>query len=113
MGDAEATQFLTMLANDTLRATYAGRIAQRARVVSELGARLRERPAAEWLDRLAAAGVPCGVVRSVLEVLEDTEASARTGMPPSVPGLVRREPPRLGQHSDAVRVFKWGAFSQV
>lgn len=104
---------LESLANDAALATNAGRLKERQRVVWALAARLRERSAAEWLERLDAAGVPCGVVRSVLEVLADVDASALTGMPPSIPGSVRRGSPRLGEHSDAVRAFKWDAFSRV
>ena len=58
------------------------------------------------------AGVPCGVVRSVLEVLADRQRDrALTGMPPSVPGAVRRPPPRLGEHSALVRARGWDAFA--
>jgi crotonobetainyl-CoA:carnitine CoA-transferase CaiB-like acyl-CoA transferase len=72
--------------------------------------RVKSRPAAEWVDRLDAVGVPCGVVRSVLEVLATAGGSPLTGMPPSVPGMVRRPPPRLGEHSALVRERGWGAF---
>ena len=37
------------------------------------------KPAAHWRARLDAAGVPNGVVQSVLEALRDTNASARDG----------------------------------
>jgi crotonobetainyl-CoA:carnitine CoA-transferase CaiB-like acyl-CoA transferase len=64
-----------------------------------------------WITLLRAAGVPCGIVRTVPEVLGDSAASARSGMPPSVPGAVRRAPPRLGEHSLLVRAEGWRAFS--
>jgi crotonobetainyl-CoA:carnitine CoA-transferase CaiB-like acyl-CoA transferase len=102
---------LEALAIDPALRTNAGRLAERTRVVSVIAARVKERPASEWLERLEGAGVPCGVVRSVLEVLSSTGGSALTGMPPSVPGSVRLPPPRLGEHSALVRSLGWEAFS--
>ncbi len=99
------------LAADPALATNAGRIAQRARVVSALAQRLATRPASEWLARLESAGVPCGIVRSVPEVLAGGTASAETGLPPSIPGSVRRPPPRLGEHTALVRAEGWNAFA--
>jgi crotonobetainyl-CoA:carnitine CoA-transferase CaiB-like acyl-CoA transferase len=99
------------LAADPGLGTNAGRLAHRERVTRVLAERVRERPAAEWVARLDAAGVPCGVVRSVLEVLATAGGSALTGMPPSVPGEVRRPPPMLGEHSTLVRERRWGAFA--
>jgi crotonobetainyl-CoA:carnitine CoA-transferase CaiB-like acyl-CoA transferase len=98
------------LADDPELRTNAGRLAHRERVAQRLAARIKERPAAQWVDRLDAAGVPCGVVRSVLEVLTTTGGSASTGMPPSVPGTIRHPPPRLGEHSSLVRERGWRAF---
>lgn len=101
---------LEHLASDAELGTNAGRLAHRARIVEAMGTRVRERSAAEWRGRLDAVGVPCGVVRSVLEVLESADASAITGMPMAVPGSVRRRPPRLGEHTSLVREAGWGAF---
>jgi hypothetical protein len=50
------------------------------------------------------------VVRTVLEVLASSGGSALTGMPPSVPGTIRRPPPTLGEHSAVVRERGWAAF---
>ena len=102
---------LESLEDDVSLRLNAGRLEQRAHVVGIMRARLRERTAAEWRTRLDAAGVPNGVVRSVPEVLADSEASAVTGMPSSVPGTSRRLPPRLGEHTALVRARGWGAFS--
>jgi crotonobetainyl-CoA:carnitine CoA-transferase CaiB-like acyl-CoA transferase len=98
------------LANDDALRTNAGRIAARERIVTGITGRLKERPAAEWVARLDAAGVPCGVVRTVPEALAETSASSLTGLPPSVEGRVRRAPPRLGEHSAVVRQRGWDAF---
>ncbi len=104
---------LDLLAADPALRTNAGRLAARERVVSAIAERLRGAPAARWLAALEGAGVPCGVVRSVPEVLASSSGSALTGMPPSVPGVVRRPPPRLGEHTEAVRVSGWGAFDDA
>ena len=98
------------LAADPALATNAGRLAARERVVREIGAALRARPAAAWLAALSAAGVPCGVVKPVLEALREVSASALTGVAPQVPGSVRRAPPRLDEHGAAVRAHGWAAF---
>jgi crotonobetainyl-CoA:carnitine CoA-transferase CaiB-like acyl-CoA transferase len=98
------------LANDDALRTNAGRLAHRGRVVGAMASRIAERPAGEWRTRLESVGVPCGLVLTVDEVLASRDASALTGMPPSVPGTVRRAPPRLGEHSAAVREQGWDAF---
>jgi crotonobetainyl-CoA:carnitine CoA-transferase CaiB-like acyl-CoA transferase len=73
---------------------------------------MRERTASEWRALFDASGVPNGVVRSVLEVLEAAHGSAITGMAPSVPGSIRRRPPKLGEHTELVRLVKWRAFQR-
>jgi len=98
------------VAEDDSLATNAGRVAQRERVVAVLAARVREKPAQYWIDRLGAAAVPCGLIRSVAEALENTNAEARTGVPPSVPGRVRFPPPKLDEHGDSIRTLGWRAF---
>jgi crotonobetainyl-CoA:carnitine CoA-transferase CaiB-like acyl-CoA transferase len=101
---------LIELVEDPALATNAGRIAQRDRVVAALARRFATRPAADWVARLEGAGVPCGLVRTVPEVLAHGGASARAGLPPSVPGSIRRPPPRLGEHTALVRAKGWNAF---
>jgi crotonobetainyl-CoA:carnitine CoA-transferase CaiB-like acyl-CoA transferase len=83
--------------------------------------RLRSRPRAYWIETLSGAGIPCGSVRNLNEVFEDPQLRARgmlasiehqaigmltlTGIPVKLsetPGEVRRAPPRLGEHTDAV-----------
>jgi crotonobetainyl-CoA:carnitine CoA-transferase CaiB-like acyl-CoA transferase len=99
------------LGDDRELATNAGRLAARAQVVARIAERVARESAAHWIERLDAAGVPCGIVRSVPEVLADLPVSARSGLPPSVPGTVRRPPPRLGEHSARVRAEGWNAFA--
>jgi crotonobetainyl-CoA:carnitine CoA-transferase CaiB-like acyl-CoA transferase len=101
------------LASDATLSTNAGRLAQRERVVNEIAARVRQRPAAEWARRLDAAGVPNGLVKTVLETLREEPASPLTGVAPSVPGSVRLPPPRLDQHGVQVREFGWKVFEKL
>jgi crotonobetainyl-CoA:carnitine CoA-transferase CaiB-like acyl-CoA transferase len=75
--------------------------------------RLATSTADGWRSRLDAAGVPCGVVRDVREVLAASGASAEMGMPPSVPGAWRLPPPGLGEHSQLVRAQGWKAFGTL
>jgi formyl-CoA transferase/CoA:oxalate CoA-transferase len=82
---------------------------------------MRQRTRDDWIRDFAAAGVPCGAVRSVPEALSDPQVSARKmveavehavlgplkvlGTPiklSATPASVRTAPPTLGQHTDAV-----------
>lgn len=82
---------------------------------------IRSRSRAEWIGALTAAGVPCGDVRKVQDVLTDPQVRARRmiegvqhatagpltvlGVPiklSDTPGTVRTAPPTLGQHTDDV-----------
>jgi crotonobetainyl-CoA:carnitine CoA-transferase CaiB-like acyl-CoA transferase len=98
------------LATDAALATNAGRLAHRDRVIAALARRLSTRRAAAWQRLLDQAGVPNGVVKSVLEALREVDASPLTGVAPSAGGSIRRPPPRLNEHGDAIRRFGWGAF---
>ena len=83
--------------------------------------RLRTQPRQYWIDRLNATGVPCGSVRNLHELFADPQIEAREmvaqvehatigalrvlGVPVKLsdtPGAVRKAPPRLGEHTDAV-----------
>ena len=101
---------LSDLVSDESLATNAGRLARRDHVVSAIGARLREGNAAEWIGLLDRAGVPCGIVKTVLEALKEVSASPLTGIAPSVPGSIRLPPPRLDEHGDEIRRLGWGVF---
>jgi glutaryl-CoA transferase len=98
------------LAADAALATNAGRLANRDRIIAALAARLSTRPAAAWRPLLDGAAVPNGVVKSVLEALREVDASPLTGVAPSAGGSVRRPPPQLDEHGDAIRRSGWGAF---
>jgi len=86
-----------------------------------VAAALGTRPRRYWIERLSAAGVPCGSVRNLQEVFDDPQIAAREmvtrlehavagplqllGVPVKLsdtPGGVRTAPPTLGQHTDAV-----------
>jgi crotonobetainyl-CoA:carnitine CoA-transferase CaiB-like acyl-CoA transferase len=83
--------------------------------------RLRVETRQYWIDRLTAAGVPCGSVRNFKELFEDPQIAAREmiarvehatigqlqalGVPVKLsdtPGAVKTAPPTLGQHTAAV-----------
>jgi crotonobetainyl-CoA:carnitine CoA-transferase CaiB-like acyl-CoA transferase len=104
---------LSDLASDPGLDTNAGRLAQRDRVVTAIADRLETAETTHWLGALSGAGVPCGVVRSVKEALAEIPGSPVTGITPSVPGTVRRRPPKLDEHGAQVRSEGWGAFSQT
>jgi succinate--hydroxymethylglutarate CoA-transferase len=76
---------------------------------------------AAWIERLRAAGVPCGPINSVAEALNDPHTLARdmvrtvkhptagdlkmVGIPfrfSGTPAMIRRAPPLLGQHTEEV-----------
>jgi crotonobetainyl-CoA:carnitine CoA-transferase CaiB-like acyl-CoA transferase len=103
---------LAALAADPALATNAGRLAQRQRVIKEFSSTLAGAPAAVWLERLHAAGVPAGVVKTVREVTMEVEASPVTGMPPSFSGekSLRFPPPRLDEHGGVIRHSGWRVF---
>jgi crotonobetainyl-CoA:carnitine CoA-transferase CaiB-like acyl-CoA transferase len=82
---------------------------------------LRRRTRGDWIERLTAAGVPCGSVRDLGEVFTDPQLDAREmiaraehatlgairllGVPVKLsetPGSIRMAPPTLGQHTDSV-----------
>jgi succinate---hydroxymethylglutarate CoA-transferase len=84
-------------------------------------------PAASWLEKLQAVGVPCGKINSVAEALDDPHTAARrmveTVEHPVIGTLkmlgipfkfsdtacsVRRAPPTLGQHSNEILADELG-----
>ncbi|WP_245645431.1 CaiB/BaiF CoA transferase family protein [Pseudonocardia acaciae] len=65
------------LADDPALASNAGRRAERERIVDAIQRRLRTAGAEEWLERLAAAGVPAAPVQRLAEVVADRQVAAR------------------------------------
>ena len=109
------------VAEDPRFATNRDRVSHYGILRPLLAERIRQRPRAEWIERLMAAGVPCGSVRDVSEVLRDPQMTAREmiaavehaaigsvqvlGVPiklSETPGTVRTAPPTLGQHTDQI-----------
>lgn len=109
------------LASDPRFATNQSRVSNYDALRPLIAARLKERPRREWIRELTAAGVPCGSVRDVAEVLADGHLQARSmievlehasagpvrvlGVPiklSDTPGGVRTAPPTLGQHTDQI-----------
>lgn len=103
---------LPALAGDERLATNAGRLAHRAHVVAAVAERVATRSAAAWMRDLDAAGIPCGLVRSVLEAVRDAGASPLTGIPPAIPGTIRLPPPLLDEHGESIRADGWNAFTR-
>ncbi len=112
---------LNDLAADARFATNAQRVAAYNELRPRLAERLRQRPGREWLAAIDAAGVPCGSVKSIDQVLTDPQILARDmvveiehattgalrtlGVPiklSDTPGRVRTPPPRLGEHTEEV-----------
>ena len=106
------------LADDPRFRTNPDRIRHRADLLPLLDAVFRTRPAAVWLEALRAAGVPCGPISTVDEIVVDPQVRAREmlveidhpsagritvpGLPvkcSATPGSIRRPPPRLGEHT--------------
>jgi crotonobetainyl-CoA:carnitine CoA-transferase CaiB-like acyl-CoA transferase len=69
------------LASDPRFATNSDRVARREELHALLEARLRERPAEEWAERLLAAGVPAGAVNDLAGAFA---LAARLGLDPVV-----------------------------
>lgn len=99
------------LSADAALATNAGRVRAREHVVAAIAERVQALPAAEWILRLERVGVPCGVVKPVLEALREVEVSPLSGVAPAGNTAVRRPPPRLDEHGALLRAAGWDAFA--
>jgi len=106
------------LATDPRFRTVADRVANNNALVAILAESLRQKPSADWLAMLEAAGIPAGPVMHYDEVFTDPhilarEMVARTEHPVTgtfhtlgvtvklsdTPGSVRLPAPRLGEHT--------------
>jgi crotonobetainyl-CoA:carnitine CoA-transferase CaiB-like acyl-CoA transferase len=109
------------LAGDERFATNAGRVRHRDVLVPRLQAALLSRERQAWLSMLEAAGIPCGPVNDIAEVVADPQVQARgmvflmehpqAGSMPLVNSPIRlsatpvehrHAPPLLGEHTDDV-----------
>lgn len=91
--------------------TNRGRLARRSEIAEAFARVLRQRSASDWMGAMDSARVPCGIVKTVLEVMEEsTGASPLVGMPSAVGGRTRLPPPSLDEQGDLVRQKGWDAF---
>ena len=109
------------LLGDPRFATPMARVGERAALTAALEERLAARDAADWVERLNAAGVPSGPINDMAEVFADPQVRARkmlvelphpalgtlrtTGIPIKLsasPGAITQLPPELGADTDAV-----------
>ena len=112
---------LPSLGDEPAFADNPSRVVNHAELRGRLTPALRSHPRQYWIDVLTQAGVPCGAVREVHDVLADPQVLAREmvasvehatagtlevlGVPVKLsetPGSVRTAPPTLGQHTAAV-----------
>lgn len=101
---------LARLADDSTLATNAQRVLRRRDIVDAFEQTLGSAAAEHWGKVLDEVGVPNGVVRSILDVVGEVDASAITGMPSSVGGRAHLAPPELDQHGTAIRARGWNVF---
>jgi crotonobetainyl-CoA:carnitine CoA-transferase CaiB-like acyl-CoA transferase len=97
------------------------RVAHREALDGLIADTLRQDDAAAWVEKLKAAGVPCGRINSVKQAFDDPQTAARRmietvehpeigplkviGTPfkmSGTPTSVRRAPPRLGEHTEEI-----------
>ena len=109
------------LEHDPRFATNSDRLANRVALNRSIEEIFRGQPVDSLIDRLSAAGVPCGRVRTIDEVLQDPQLAARQmlldialedrtvkvpGNPiklSGLPALPASPPPALGEHTEEVR----------
>ena len=112
---------LQHLQEDSRFRTNADRYARRSAINAEINAQTRTRPVEHWIEKLNAAGVPCGRVMQIGEVFDDPQTRHQQmritiehpqlgaidvlGFPikfTDAPCSVHRPPPVLGADTDAI-----------
>jgi formyl-CoA transferase len=102
--------------SDPRFSSNAARVAHREDMVRLVADTIRQKPAAEWLDQLEAAGIPAGPINSIGQALTDVQAQHRQMVrtiagTPLVGSPVRLDgeradselpPPALGEHTDEI-----------
>jgi CoA:oxalate CoA-transferase len=91
--------------SDPRYATNAARCAHVDALTAELEAILTTRPVAHWLERLEAAGIPCGPINSVADAVHHPQVRARSMIVDSAfedgtPLIVAGTPVKLSSHAD-------------
>ena len=101
--------------------TNTDRVEHRAECVGELSALFAQKTTAHWVDLIVEAGVPCGPINTVADVVSNPQVLARNMIAevdhPNIPNLkfpgsplkltdspatIRRVPPMLGQHNEEI-----------
>jgi crotonobetainyl-CoA:carnitine CoA-transferase CaiB-like acyl-CoA transferase len=104
------------LAADVRFTTNPDRVAHREELFSQLSELFADRPVTYWVELLETAGIPCGPILDVSQVLTHPQVLARemvteadgqplTGTPvklEAAPAVAPRHPPKLGQHTASV-----------
>jgi crotonobetainyl-CoA:carnitine CoA-transferase CaiB-like acyl-CoA transferase len=109
------------MGSDPRYQTNANRVRHRDTLLPWISAQFRTNTRAHWVSRLEAAGVPCGPINNIAEVLDDEQLRHRQmqiGLPHPLAGTVQllasplrfssaplrheRHPPLLGEHTDEV-----------
>jgi len=109
------------LAKDPRFVTNVERVAHRDALDALLGKLFQRHTAAEWIERISKAGVPCGPINTVDRIVADPQVQhvgtiqsaphreipdlKLCGMPitfSQTPGAIQSPPPLLGEHTDEV-----------
>ena len=107
--------------DDPRYTTNTDRVEHRAECVGELSAVFAQKTTAHWVDLIVEAGVPCGPINTVADVVSNPQVLARNMIAevdhPNIPNLkfpgsplkltdspatIRRVPPMLGQHNEEI-----------
>ena len=107
--------------DDPRYTTNTDRVEHRAECVGELSALFAQKTTAHWVELIVEAGVPCGPINTVADVVSNPQVLARNMIAevdhPNIPNLkfpgsplkltdspatIRRVPPMLGQHNEEI-----------